>query len=175
METSLNNPYTVAIYLALITIILRLLLDTFQLDNQYIVYVLMFIVLVISYLGVRKVHQQIPQVLPVVFSLKAGMRPGALYALIISVFTFVFYKWINPLFFSTMIEERAAKIKAGAVEAGKSTHEIEAILKGFYEFSEMVFSPVQWASFTLFGMIFLCGFYSFILALVARKFPQMLQ
>ncbi len=167
---------TITIYLALLTIVLRLVIDTLDFDWRLIVYVLLFAILFCCYSGIRKQRSMIESKdqLGILLDVKAGMRVGAFYALLMSIFSYIFYSWINPAFFPSLIESRADELRAGIDSSQTTPEEMEQIMTKFYEFSEFIFSAFQWATFTLFSLVFLSAFYSLIIALIAKKAPQIL-
>lgn len=173
----LKNPNTIAIYLGLATIVFRLLIETFEWDWGIRIFPIILFILIVSFVGIRKLKSNSTEKLNFVSVFQSGMRPAMFYVIIISIFTFVFYQFLSPHFFERVmeiqIEENVAKLKA----TNTSDADIELYIKGFREnkaFKEM-FKPFTWTTMTLFALMILTAFYTFILTLVERKFPNFFQ
>ena len=176
MKNSLNNPYTISIYLALFTLIARLIVDSFSLDRIIVVYVILLFTLISCYFGVRIYRHSLKVGDPLLYlmEIKAGIRGGAVYALLVGIFTYVFYQLINPNYFPNVIAERA-KERIAEMEALNYTQaNIDKAMETFYGISEPFTTPAVWASITLFGLVFLSAFYSVIVTAIARKAPKIL-
>lgn len=181
MNRLIKHPINVVLIAIIVLILFRFTLDAMQLDWGLRVYPLLLFVLLIVYSGVRS--QRIKQIeendaiinsdLGFVIDFKAAMRPSALFAIAYSAFVWIFHSFINPLLFFNMIEEQKQAILFEGTKHDNQ-QEVEALLTSFERFADFVFTPLNWATFTLFGLIFLSFFYSLILVAFMRKFPQML-
>lgn len=181
MKRFFQAPINVVLCALFLLILFRFAMDALQLDWELRVYPLLLFVLLIVYTGVRS--QRIKQMeendtiihgdLGFVIDFKAAMRPSALFAIAYSIFVWIFHSFINPLLFFNMIEEQKQAILLEGTKHDNQ-QEVKALLTSFERFAEFVFAPLNWATFTLFGLIFLSFFYSLILVAFTRKFPQLL-
>ncbi|GAB5539454.1 MAG: hypothetical protein Salg2KO_15570 [Salibacteraceae bacterium] len=89
---------------------------------------------------------------------KTGMKITSIFALIVALFTWVYYRWINPSYFEQRIEEAIAQAPAESVEAITSN-------------VELIFNPFTHSTITLFGMMVIGFFYTLIVVLIMRAKP----
>lgn len=90
---------------------------------------------------------------------KTGMKSTSVFALIVSAFTWIYYKLINPGFFAERIERAVAATQSG--DAGQ----VENVRKT----AEFIFNPFTHSTITLFGLMVLGLFYTLILVLIFRS------
>jgi len=95
---------------------------------------------------------------------KTGMKVVSIYAIIISAFTFIYYKYINPGYF-------AQKIQA-AVDAVASSGSPEADLEQVSDTASFVFNAFTHSTLTLFGLMVIGFFYTLVLTLLFRYKPK---
>ncbi len=179
MQKILRSGTSIAIYITLILIVIRLLLDTFGIEDITRLFPVTLGVLVASYLGIRAQRLLIKespgeQISDLVFimEIRAAMRPAAIVSLLYSAFMYVFYQFINPSIFPKMVAERKAEYAEQFAINNTPADQAEQILTNFETFTEFVFAPLNWATFTLFGLIIMTAVYSFLLTVIARKFPH---
>lgn len=96
---------------------------------------------------------------------KVGARVSAVFTLIVSAFSFVFYKFIDTTFFTGQIETRLDEAKS----LNYTAEQIEKLTGNL----EIVFSVATHLSVTLIGYLLLGISYSLIVALIFRKVPMM--
>lgn len=177
MQKILQNSTTVTIYLLLILVVFRLLTDTLEWDWGLRIYALLLASVLACFVGIR--NQRLAgggkEEFTFVMDLKAGLRPGALLAILYSIFTFAFYKFINPAFFVQQREQRREELMEGLAEQEASAEQTEQVLQNFEAITDYVFAPFNWSTFTLFGLVALAGIYSLILTGLVRQFPQLTQ
>jgi hypothetical protein len=181
MKRFFLKSINVAVASLFLLILFRFAMDTFQLDWGLRIYPLLLFVLLIVYAGIRS--NRLKQIekdeiiihtdFGFVIDFKAALRPSALFALVYSLFVWVFHSFLNPLLFLNMIEDQKQAIILEGINHDNQ-QEVDALLASFERFADFVFSPLNWATFTLFGLIFLSFFYSLILVAFIRKFPQLL-
>lgn len=93
---------------------------------------------------------------------KAGMKTASIFAMVISAFTWVYYKFINPDYFANRIEE---VMNAANASVQKPENAINT--------AEFIFNAFTHSTITLFGMMVLGFFYTLILVLVMRAKPEL--
>lgn len=90
---------------------------------------------------------------------KTGMKTASVYGLVISAFTFIYYKWVNPAFFAAKIQENVDIAPPELVDSIKAN-------------SEFIFSPFTHSTITLFGIMTIGFFYTLVLVLLMRAKPE---
>jgi len=179
MQKILRSGTSIAIYITLILIVIRLLLDTIGISDYTRLFPVTLGILVAAYLGLRAqrlefIESNIEELsdLTFIMEIRSAMRPAAITSLLYSVFMYVFYQFINPSLFPKMVAERKAEYEVQFELNNISAEQADQVLANFETFTSFVFAPVNWATFTLFGLIIMTGVYGFLLTLIARKFPH---
>jgi len=95
---------------------------------------------------------------------KTGMKIVSIYAIIISAFTFIYYKYINPNYF-------AQKVQA-AIDAVASSGSPEKDLEQVRDTASFVFNAFTHSTLTLFGLMVIGFFYTLVLTLLFRYKPK---
>lgn len=157
---------------SLFLILNRLMIDTFTLPWHTTLYGVIIIIGMATYLGLRDFHRTTTEAYTYAMEWRAAMRPAALSALIYAVFTWIFYSFIDPLFFSVRIAARKNKIESAIREGIIPAEESEKILENFTSMSEFV-SPLNWATFTLLSILIYSMFISALLTVLSRGFPRL--
>ncbi|MAY82796.1 MAG: hypothetical protein CMP59_01550 [Flavobacteriales bacterium] len=91
---------------------------------------------------------------------KAGMRVASIYALLISVFFYVYYSYIDSSYFDIRIQTQ--------IESMQNLDQIDK--DNAREMLDLIYSPYIWSTSSLLGYLFLGSFYSAIIAFLVRKF-----
>ena len=179
MQKILRSGTNIAIYITLLLIVIRLLLDTIGISDYTRLFPVTLGVLVAAYLGLRAqrlefIESTIEKLsdLTFIMEVRSAMRPAAIITLLYSLFIYIFYQFINPSIFPKMVAERKAEYEAQFELNNIPAEQAEQVLTNFETFTSFVFAPINWATFTLFGLIIMTGIYGFILTLIARKFPH---
>jgi hypothetical protein len=116
--------------------------------------------------------------------IKAGMRPAALYIVLVTIMIFVYYSFLDPGFMPGVVETNMESVQNAIVQEGgfdsfaenhgplESTNEADYLSKQRETF-EMMFSPFARASQSLLALTMLGLFYSLLMVgvyKVARRF-----
>lgn len=131
---------------------------------MYTIFVNLFIILVGSFFAVRNYKISNPAS-TIQAEVKAAMKTTTLFALMMSLFVLVYYKFIDTHYFPQLIESRVELAKA----AMKDNPEID--LENVRKTGEMMFSPLTHATITLFGLTVSGALYCFFISLLMRKLP----
>ena len=116
--------------------------------------------------------------------IKAGMRPAAVYVILICFAIFAYYAWLDPGSMPGAVEtnlqavEQTIEAQGGFEEFAKNMGPLEAQTKEDYmlkqrETFEMIFSPFSRASQSLLALTMLALFYSLLMIgvyKIAKKF-----
>lgn len=165
----MKHAFSLAVWMTLASVVAKLILFKLDLDLQKnAMYSAFFNLLVISvgtFFAVRQFKIRAARPTKFQEDVKAGMRTAALYALLMTIFVFVYYSYIDAGFFTKMIESRLAAARI-AVEQGQ-----EIDLEKTREFGEFIFSPKTHSTITLFGFLVAGAIYSLLITVFMRKFP----
>jgi hypothetical protein len=96
--------------------------------------------------------------------MKTSMKIASIYALVISSFTWLYYKWIDPSYF----EGRRAEAISSAASSGADETQLENVTNTV----AFIFDPFTHATITLFGYIAIGLFYSIVVVLLFRARPR---
>jgi len=100
------------------------------------------------------------------------MKSAAVYALIMAVFLFVYYKFIDTEYFSKRIADNINTLKSIDISLADSTNNKlglinrDAMIENQINTAKMVFSPFYNSTFSLLGFLITGGIYSFLIALM---------
>ena len=106
---------------------------------------------------------------------KEGAKSAAIFAIIASSYTYIHYQFIDDTFLAQKIEERIRLAKNYDLSEVKDTNPLaesmnkEEFIAREKQLSDMLFSPFNTASITLFGFIILGFIYAIGTTLVIRK------
>jgi len=157
-----NRIYGFAIGSALLAIAAKLTYYfVFAPDEQLDLYVRFFYLLALLlalFFGMREAKLR-SQGSSFAEDVKAGMKAVSVFALLLSAFTWVYYKLINPGFFTARIKQTVDM----AQENGQSN------IDKIRETAEFIFNPFIHTTITLFGLMVLGLFYTLILAVIFRS------
>lgn len=94
---------------------------------------------------------------------KYGAQIGAMFSLLVSVFTFIFYRFIDQLYFEDKINERMAAIQTSDV--------LPEQIENYRSNLEMVFNANTQGMVTLISFVMLGLTYSAIVSAILSKVP----
>lgn len=92
-----------------------------------------------------------------VSDMKSGLKIASIYSIILSAFTYIYYKFINPAYF----EGRIAEKMQAASEANEDLSKVR-------DTASLIFDAFTHSTLTLFGLIFIGLFYTLILVAMFR-------
>lgn len=102
---------------------------------------------------------------------KYGMKGVALFALIVSLFTFFFYTNLDPEYFPNRIQERVEMAQTMDMETVTNPMKSskEELIEKERKFSQMIYDPFNHSVISLFIFLMLGGVYSAIITALVRK------
>jgi len=156
---------------SLFLILNRLFIDTVSLPWHTTLYGVILTIAVASYMGLRLFHRISNEAFTYAMEWRAAMQPAALSGLIYSVFTFLFYTFIDPDFFSVRIAARKRKIENAVSDGTIPADESQQIIDNFNSMSEFI-SPLNWATFTLLSILIYSMFIGALFTVLSRGFPK---
>lgn len=159
--------YNIPVYAALLCIIARLLLFSFGpesgwLDHGIRLFYLLVLLIALMW-GIVRHRKRFAGEPSFGTEVKAGMKVGSVFVLLIALFTYVFYRFVNPAYF----QEKIHTILKSA--QGRTTTELENIQAT----SEFVFSPFTHATATLFIGLLIGFLYTLLMVALVRMKPEL--
>lgn len=160
----MNSPTLFALSFAIFGMSTRVLVFAMEWESSVSTQLYFLFLLLAIFFGVRASFLQNPQsTFGQLF--KIGARASATFALVVAAFTYVFYKWFDPNYFTGQIATRLDEAKS----LGYSAEEIERLTGNL----EIVFSLSTHLPTTLIGFTLLGISYSLIVALIFKKVPML--
>ncbi|MDC1221259.1 DUF4199 domain-containing protein [Salibacteraceae bacterium] len=128
--------------------------------DMYVRFAYLLLFLLALFLGLRSFKADNPNT-DLTIDVKTGMKTTSIFAIIISAFTWVYYKFINPEYFAGKIED----VKIAIEQSEKAT-------ENAINTAEFIFNAFTHSTITLFGMMIIGFFYTLILVLIMRAKPE---
>jgi hypothetical protein len=145
---------------------------------------LLFLVILV-YVGVKKGAENGKETFHL---LKSGMRPAAIYVIMITVAIFSYYKFLDTDFFDTRLDQVMIETNAGIEQNGgwaefsktdgieKETTQEEFLSNQESSLRKVFFSPLPQASYSLLALTLTAIFYSLLMSLffkfMASRFKE---
>lgn len=160
----MNNITKYAVSSALVAIIARmtyfLVLSPDEDWDMYVRFFYLLLFLLALFLGLRAEKIDQPKSL-FTTDIKTGMKITSVFAIIITGFTFLYYKWINPAYFEDKIQT--------ALDASSPDQ-----LENTKRWVELIFSAFSHSTLTLVGVIVIGFIYTVVLVAIMRGKPELL-
>ena len=119
-----------------------------------------FVLMTGVFLGIRLFKSQQKEASSYINDFKAGMRIAAVYALLMAIFLYIYYAYIDPAYFEIKLQKQ--------LETAQNAENID--LSKAKEMGEFILSPYFQSTVSLLGFLILGSFYSAIIAFLVRKF-----
>jgi hypothetical protein len=174
-----KTPLQIAVFFAALGVVGKLTVYSLKLQHIpevqfYIVVYYLVLLLFTVFFGIRQYKLYADKETGYFDDVKAGVRAGMLFALIIGAVTYFYYNNIDTDFF----EIRKQEVKDSVVnqakkfyEEGKSKEEIKTYLINQFLSMHTMLTPYFQTIMTVFGMTFMALFNALIFAVFMRKFP----
>ena len=171
-----RNPFQVAIAFALIALITKLVLFYFNLqhdDTSYITYAYMLILLCTIFFGIRSNKSMYEGNTTFAEDFRTGARTASFFAILVGGITYVYYTKIDIEFFPVKRAVSIAEYTKNIPDliSEKGLVDAKLFFKNKLLTLNTIYSPVSQTSYTLFGLVFLGLFHSFIFAMLMKKYP----
>jgi cation transport ATPase len=165
----MKSSFTIAVWMTLASIVAKLTMFSFDVVAQRTVMVSAFInllvILVGTFFGVRQFKINAGERTGFKEDVKAGMRVGAIYALLMSVFVYFYYSNIDTTFFAEMIQNRM-EMAQRAADAGT-----EVDMENVRQLGTFIFSARTHATITLFAFLLSSALYALMVSFFMRRLP----
>ena len=102
---------------------------------------------------------------------KYGMRSVALFSIVVTLFTYFFYEYLDPEYFPNRIAERMAVAEAVDISTVESPIELtkEKLIENQKRISEAIYDSANHSFISLFAFLILGGVYSSLITWLTRK------
>ena len=159
----------IALVMGVVAIALKLTLFKAEVEHGVAARIVMFshlmLIMIGTFFGVRAVDPGASDS-DTKIQLKSGMRVAGLYALIVCAFLVVYYEFINPNYFQSLIES-----KMEAVSNYKLTHP-EVDIENERKTAELFLSTKFQVTITLFGLVISGVIYSLLITFFLKKLSK---
>ncbi len=174
-----KTPLQIAVFFSIIGLIgkltvLKLGIQHLPETQFYIVVFYLILLLMTVFFGIRQFKFYAEKPTAYFDDVKAGVRAGMLYALIIGAITYFYYTQIDPAFFEIKIAKTKDFIHGQMqemVRQGKAKSEILQYAKQQYLSMVYMLTPYFQTVMTVFGLTFMAFFNALIFSVFMRKFP----
>ena len=172
-----KNPFQVAITFAVVSLIVKVSVFSMEMQHgameKYIWYVYMLMLLFSVFFGIRsnKIVYEGNTTLGQDF--RTGARTASIYALLMTVITYLYYSKIDPEFFAIKQQPYLDAL----YETAKTKMDVETRAQILERLSENIYairlqlSPYFHSMLTMFGLVFIGLFQSIVFALLMKKYP----
>ncbi|MDB4533616.1 DUF4199 domain-containing protein [Vicingaceae bacterium] len=174
-----KNPFQIAISFAIVALVIKLGAFSMEIQHggmeKYIFYIYMFLLLCTVFMGIRSTKMMNEGTTTLGQDFRAGARSASIFAILITAITYLYYSQIDPAFFEIKIAENLAnlpdKIRIAVTDGDMDIKEIKEKVKGDIVSANTIFSPYLHSMATMFGLVFIGLFQSFIFAILMKKYP----
>ncbi len=167
----IGTSLKIALAFLVASIVIKLALKTFGVDVTTAVYGYILFIVAAAAVGIFALRRQANEALSYTMELKAGMQPLALYSLLVSGFTYIYYSFIHPGYFETLLATQINKRIQEGIEKGYTEAEIQTVIQSLESSSATIHTPFIWSTITFFSLLFLGFIYTLFLTLVLRVGP----
>lgn len=129
--------------------------------DMYVRFAYLLLFLLALFLGLKSFKRKNPNA-DLTVDVKTGMKTTSIFAIIISGFTWLYYKLINPAYFASKIED-----------VKKAAEESELATENAINTAEFIFNAFTHSTITLFGMMIIGFIYTIVLVLIMRAKPEL--
>ena len=174
-----KNPFQVAITFAVVSLIIKVAIFSMDMQHgameKYIWYVYMLMLLFSVFFGIRSNKIMYEGTTSLGQDFKTGARTASMYAILMTIITYLYYSKIDPDFFEIKKAETLAalpqKISMAIQENNMSIDVIKEKAKDDIKNSAIIFSPYLHSIATMFGLVFTGLFQSIVFAFLMKKYP----
>ena len=174
-----KNPFQVAISFAIIALIVKLTAFSMGIQHggkeKYIFYIYILLLLLTVFMGIRSTKIMSESTTSLGQDFRAGARSASMFAILVTLITYMYYSNIDPEFFKIKIAKNLAtlpeKINQAIADGDMDINQIKEKVKGDIVSANTIFSPYLHSMATMFGLVFIGLFQSFVFAILMKKSP----
>jgi hypothetical protein len=167
-----QNNFLFIISLIVISLIGRMLIDTFALPEDIRIGYLLLFATISAYYGVYAQRQNSGEIFDWLMDFKGGAQLGALYGLGVGITVYVYYKWINPYYLTNLVTERKNEIIEAAARNNVAPETVDLALENIQSMADLLYVPGNRAILTITSMTALSLILAAIFATITKYFPR---
>lgn len=166
----MKKPLNIAITFFLLALIVKLLIYTLHLQHTFIdeniAFLYLLLLLLCAFFGIRNNKlRKLPKATIVREDIKVGMRTTAYFSILLALFVYVYYAYIDPHYFESEIHHRLVTAYDAFADQGMSRDEIKEKLVKYVLDMKVIYKPSIRAWATLILLTFMSFFDSLLIAL----------
>lgn len=158
----MKTPFSIAVWAVLASVIVKMLVfisnNQFTQIGRYSIFINIFIIMIAVFLGIREYKRQMGNRSTYLEDFKHGMKTAAWFAILLSIFVYCYYSFIDTEYFPQLLQQRLELAESQNFDVEKAR-----------ETGEIFLSPFFQTTITLMGFILLGAFYSALIAFFVRK------
>lgn len=158
----MKSPFSIAVWAVLASVIVKMLVfvtgNQFSDIGRYAIFVNIFIIMIAVFWGIREHKKNVGNQSTYLEDVKEGMKTASWFAIILSVFVYCYYNYIDTKYFAIRLQENLELAESQNMDVEKAR-----------ETGEIVLSPFFHTTMTLIGFILMGAFYSTLIAFFMRK------
>ena len=158
-----KTVFSTAVWFTVFSVLLKMIIffseQQFTDFDLYLGLGYVFLLMTAIFITIRNHKLKVGGTSAFVDDFKAGMKVTALYAILMSAFIYSYYTFIDPDYFTIMLQQKVAEAEA----AGNTN--IEEVQKA----GEFVLSPYFQSTVSLVIFLIIGGFYSALITFFVRK------
>lgn len=158
----MKTPFSIAIWAVLASVLVKMLVfishNQFTKIGTYAIFLNIFFIMIAVFLSIREYKKEFRSTSSYFEDFKIGMKATAWYAILLSVFVYCYYSFIDASYFSTLLESRMELARESGVDLEQARATGEVVLNPFFQ-----------STITLVGFLLLGAFYSALISFFMRK------
>ena len=159
----MKTPFSIAVWAVLASVIVKMLVyvtgNQFTSIGRFSIFINIFIVMLAVFLGIREHKKVVGSSSTYLEDVKVGMKAASWFAILLSIFVYVYYNYIDTEYFSILLEQR--------METAAAQEDVD--LTKVREAGQAFLSPFFQTTITLVGFVLIGAFYSALIAFFMRK------
>ncbi len=160
----MKNSFSIAVWMLAASVLIKMSIyltgNQFTTIGEYAIFANIFVLLVGIFIGLRAHKQKILNQSSFVEDFKESMKVTANFVVLLAIFTYAYYSWIDPSFFEIRLSEQVQIAK----DSGMNVEQVR-------QTGETILDPFFHTTITVLGFLLLGSFYSAMLCFLVRKFP----
>ena len=164
----MKTHFSIVVWMLVVSIFMKMVI--FAIHLQFTAYERvyffgnLFVIMVGVFLGIRLFKSLNKEKTSFIADVKAGMKVVGIYAVLMSVFVYVYYSFIDPSYFDIKLADQISLATIHAEETGEKLS-----IKQIEDTGKFILSPYFQSTVTLILFLLLGTFYSSLITFFVRK------
>lgn len=158
----MKTPFSIAVWTVLASIVVKMLVyltnNQFTDIGRYAIFLNILFIMSAVFLSIREFKKSRGATSDYIEDFKIGMKAAAWYAILLSVFVYTYYSYIDSSYFPTLMESRMELAKEAGVDVKQAKDTAVVVLNPFFQ-----------STITLVGFLLMGAFYSALISYFVRK------